>query len=859
MNTKRNGVWLDMLKYQKNAEPEAKRNYTIYSVDIETRKIEIVRFAANMEMMIPDTDSADEVLAAIIECVVSDQYKDAVKDFVQFEKWPSLLKDKNSADIVYQDKKNHWRRLWIVPSKLDNAGEVSSAIMCIRDISDDREREERKNAEIEAAKTDQLTGLGNRTVFYEVIKKAEFGSSENYPRQFGIVFVDINGLKERNDAAGHEAGDALILDVADILLGIFDREYVYRHGGDEFMVISFDRDPIEFDKKLKKLMQSWTEDVSAAVGGVWVKDVSDIDDYILRADMRMYMDKNRFYHDKKNDRRDYDKAFKLDVGLKYVPFEGITFGNENRYFYVTDLNTNMTRWSSNSLSYFGLSGEYIADADKEWGELVHPNDRQMVVEDLQKILSGEKQLHEMNYRVRNRDGQYITCTCRGKTISNPSGEGYLFVGAVENHEISGGYDSITGLGNVFSFLIDTEKCINRDKSDTVLAIGINSFSGINNRHGYGFGNKLLRKFAEILRETKTDRSKAYRIDGTKFCLALDGGTIDEAKEIFAELKGMVHRGLWIDGKLVPFNISGGVVAIDKSHAVDPQSILSSIEYTIGQSKRIAHSDLVVFNDFASEKNKENLMLIDMLRNSVYEDMDGFHLCYQPVVNAVTGRITGAEALLRWGKEPFGEVSPAIFIPMLESDPCFFELGEWIFRTALTDAKAMLEIDKDFIININVSAEQIERSGFRKSIVKILEETGFPPQNLCMELTERVISLDIGYLRNELEYFKSLGIRIALDDFGTGISSMNLLLDLSIDQIKIDRKFVKDIVTNRTEQAIVQAIASCANNLSLEVCIEGVENIEMKEFLMQYYVTKHQGYYYSKPIVFDAIIEKLKNN
>lgn len=837
---------------------EENRKYTIFSINIETKTLEIIRFAANMSTEIPKTDSADEVIGAMIDGVVNDRYKEAVRNFAKIESWPDILKDRNSADIVYQDKQDNWRRLWIVPTGLNADGRVSSVVLCIRDISNEREREERKNAELEAARTDQLTGLGNRNVFYDVIRKSDRGNKGYYPLQFGIVFADINGLKERNDAAGHEAGDKLIKDVADTITGIFDREYVYRHGGDEFMVISFDRDQTEFDNKLKKLMNSWNEDVSAAVGGVWVDNTSNIDDFISRADKRMYMDKNRFYQDKKNDRRDHDKAFKLDVGLKYIPFEGITFSNENRYFYVTDLGTGMTRWSLNSVDYFGLSGEYITDAGQEWGQLVHPNDRQRVTEDLRQILNGEKQLHNMNYRIRNKSGEYITCTCKGKVISNPNGEGYLFVGAVENHEIAGQYDSITGLNNVFSFIRDTEKYILLSERSVILAIGINDFSVINSRHGYDFGNKVLHGFANVLREIEIEFSSIYRFDGTKFCIAWGGGDIDEAKKIFDELKTRVHKGIEIDGKLVTFSISGGVVVIERDKYVDTQSVMSSITYAVEQSKHYAHSDLVIFNDSVSEKNKENLLLIDMLRNSVYDKMAGFYLCYQPVVNADTGEISGAEALLRWNREPFGEVSPAKFIPMLEGDPCFFELGEWILRKALTDGKEMLEINKDFVVNVNVSAEQIERIGFRKSVVDILNETGFPAENLCMELTERVISLDLEFLRGELNFFKGLGIKIALDDFGTGVSSMNLLLELSINQIKIDRMFVKDIVTNKTEQAIVQSIASCANALNLDLCVEGVENAEMKEFLMQYYVTKHQGYYYSKPVVFDRMLDIMKN-
>ena len=209
-----------------------------------------------------------------------------------------------------------------------------------------------------------------------------------------------------------------------------------------------------------------------------------------------------------------------------------------------------------------------------------------------------------------------------------------------------------------------------------------------------------------------------------------------------------------------------------------------------------------------------------------------------------------EALLRWNKEPFGEVSPAVFIPLLENDVLFFELGNWILRETMTEGKKIIEQHPNFILNINLSYTQLERSEFRGTIVRLLQETDFPPQNLCLELTERCRLLDLNFLRNEIIFLKSFRIKIALDDFGTGFSSLNLLRELPVDLIKIDRAFIKDIQTNTADQAIVKSVLDCAKLMEIPVCVEGIEDKNLESYMNHYPASSYQGYLYSKPIKID---------
>ena len=187
---------------------------------------------------------------------------------------------------------------------------------------------------------------------------------------------------------------------------------------------------------------------------------------------------------------------------------------------------------------------------------------------------------------------------------------------------------------------------------------------------------------------------------------------------------------------------------------------------------------------------------------------------------------------------------------LEEDPCIFDLGNWILRTALKDIGRIRDKIPHFFVNVNISAAQLSRKEFRDSVMTILKETGARPEELCLELTERCRDLDVTFLKNEVNFFHSKGIKIALDDFGTGNSSLSLALELPVDELKVDMSFIKDIEQKPQNQAMVQSIVDYANRTNTEICIEGIENQEVSDYIHQFGATWYQGYFYSKPVPID---------
>ena len=330
-------------------------------------------------------------------------------------------------------------------------------------------------------------------------------------------------------------------------------------------------------------------------------------------------------------------------------------------------------------------------------------------------------------------------------------------------------------------------------------------------------------------------------------------TEDQVSKIYKEIQEEVSHGFSVDNEIISLSLNGGLVIVDNFDISD-KTVYSCLKYAYSESKNRKIGDLVVFHDMLSHANRKAVEKINVIRNNVSENCSGFYLCYQPIMHADTENLKGMEALIRWKNDVYGTVPPNQFIPVLEQDSIFPKLGRWILRKAMEDGKKFLEKYPDVIMNVNLSYAQMEKEGFIEEVLELLRETGFPAHNLCLEITERCRLLDMELLKNMINIFRDNGIKIALDDFGTGYASLGILRELPVDTVKIDREYVKDVEKSRADQSTVRFISDLADAFSAEVCVEGVETAEMKDFLKQYKVSSLQGYYYSKPVPSDEFLE-----
>lgn len=535
-------------------------------------------------------------------------------------------------------------------------------------------------------------------------------------------------------------------------------------------------------------------------------------------------------------------------------FEAFSVIADGKYVFLCNMEENVSRWSQKAVDHFGLPSTYMENAGAIWAEHIHPDDRKNYEDSIAAIFSGTESGHDMQYRARAKDGSYVVCTCRGVVVRDEAGKPVYFAGAILNHGILSYIDVVTGLRSLYGFFDDLQAMLWRQDDAVIMLTGLSAFSSVNDLYGYTFGNSVLTAISSLLQAEFANAGAVYRLDGTKFAVISHVLDVVQMQERYNNIRTKLASHFPVEDEALSLTINAGILIAD-SFDVSTETLYSCLKYAYYESKNKKWGNAVVFSHKILAENRQHIAKLNVIRRSVTEDCAGFFLCYQPIMDARTERLHSVESLIRWKNAEFGLVPPNDFIPVLEQDILFPDLGRWILRRALTDGCKLLEYYPDLIVNVNISYAQMEVSTFSSEVIDLLEELHFPPQNLCLEITERCRMLDITMLKNMFRKLQARGIRIALDDFGTGYSSIGLIRDIPVDTFKIDREYVKNVEHSISDQRTVQFISKLAESFGAEVCVEGVETAEMRDFLRQYRISSFQGYYYSKPIPIDEMLEK----
>lgn len=524
------------------------------------------------------------------------------------------------------------------------------------------------------------------------------------------------------------------------------------------------------------------------------------------------------------------------------------------YYSITNLKSGITWWSESTLEYFGLEQNYTAIGKEKTKRELHPDDVETFKYCFGRRVEGNDLDKSWEYRVKDGD-KYNRFNAMSRMISDNEGKPLLLITRFVNYGLSDEVDTVTGLRTEAVLTRQLNKYISEGRRGVLLKVNLDQFSHISVMYGAAFGDKVLNCVAQLLINILHDNSNIYKLSGVKFVLALGDIPRKKLREIYEKIEDAMENNVEVEGKKIPLRISAGAVYIEP-YMTDSNAVRSRLTYAVNHSRYEHHGELVIFNDeMGGKDNQHQFELIALIHQCATSDFDGFKLFYQPIADTKNGTIRGMEALIRWEKEPYGIISPGIFMEWLEEDPCIFDLGNWILRTALNDIKKVRDELPGCFVNVNVSAAQLERREFRQSVMNILSETGARPEELCRELTERCRDLDVEFLKGEVDFFHSKGIKIALDDFGTGNSSLSLALELPFDELKVDMSFIRDIKDKPQNQAMVQSIIDYAKRTKTETCIEGIENREVDDYIKKFGATWHQGYYYSKPVPIESI-EKL---
>ena len=529
--------------------------------------------------------------------------------------------------------------------------------------------------------------------------------------------------------------------------------------------------------------------------------------------------------------------------------------SQDSYLMVTDMQHNLTFVPESTAEFLGIPSGWCEDGYKIVLEKsVHPYDCPEYTEEMKKRLRGINLENDLYIRM-GKDKKYVMTQIITDMILE-QGKNRYFIVLLRNQNVIPEIDPLTDLYGQVKFEKDIVDYIQQGRKVAVLEIEIDHMNDINILYGTNYSDRIQKVLAYRFIYMMDADKAVYRMGNSNYAFILRDASREEAAAFLDKIRARLEESVVLENNHFDLKIYASGIILDHYEG-EISTVQSKLEYVLGKMRTRRDHKLMFFNDLVQINGDVDLDLMKIIHQSVLNQCDGFYVEYQPVVHAQTGEIAGAEALVRWKKEPYGIVPPGMFIDWLESNPCMYDLGNFVLKQALTDAVEFRKSNPDFFINVNMSAKQLERKTFCGVVMALLKETGFPAGQLCLELTERCRSMPVSVMEEKLLYLKQHGVRLAMDDYGTGSASSSVLLQTPMDEIKIDMSFIRGITDNQTKQALVRSMVDFANEADLKSCLEGVEDEKLQNYLRSFGATWFQGYYYSRPVQ-AATMQKLLN-
>lgn len=526
----------------------------------------------------------------------------------------------------------------------------------------------------------------------------------------------------------------------------------------------------------------------------------------------------------------------------------ITDLSRNLYLLVTDLQKNQTFVPEKTAEFLGMEAGYSLNFYQKLTAHVHPYDIPEYEEAMGKRLKKEALSEPLYIRMGKEKTDYMMGF--SVDVLRKENREYLIV-VLKNENALQEIDAQTDLYSQVKFEEHIKDYLATRRKVAVLEIEFDHMNDMNILYGTNYSEQMQREIGLRFIYMMDADTAVYRMNSSNFAFILRDADREEAEAYMEKIKDTLKENAYIDGHFFEFKIYASGLILD-DYKGDISTVQSKLEYTLEKARERRSTGILFFNDLVLSYGGMDLDLMKIIHQSVLNHCDGFYVEYQPIVTSEDGKIMGAEALVRWKKEPYGAIPPGLFIDWLENDPSMYDLGNFVLEQALWDSKLFLQQNPDFFINVNVSAKQLERPDFCRVVLELLDKTEFPVRHLCLEITERCRSLPVSVINERMAVLRGYGIKFAMDDFGTGSSSSAMALEMLIDEIKIDMSFIRKILVNKKNKAIVQSMVDFANAANIKSCLEGVENKALEDYLRTVGATWFQGYYYSKTVGADEL-------
>ncbi|MGY0375145.1 ABC transporter substrate binding protein [Clostridium sp. JNZ J1-5] len=502
--------------------------------------------------------------------------------------------------------------------------------------------------------------------------------------------------------------------------------------------------------------------------------------------------------------------------------------------------------------------------------IMDKEDVERLLAELDSYIYGDLSNLRIEHKIKNNNGREKWILAKGKVLRDGDNKAIKMAGSVtdittrkkaeEKIRFLAYYDKLTKLPNGTLFLdklrAEIEKIKNSNKMGAVFFIDLDNFKNINDTLGHDFGDELLKVIAREISGVLINNEILSRLGGDEF-LVLQSGIedIEDIENLAEEILNLFQNPFNVRQRKIFATISIGITVFPKD-GVEENFLLKNADTAMYRAKEAGKNRYLFYdsNMFDEIMRKNNLE--KGLREAILKDE--LKLVFQPQIDVISGKTKGAEVLLRWKSNEFGNISPGEFIPLAEATSLINPIGRWVLKEACL--KNVEWLDGGFspiTICVNVSVVQIQQEGFLDSVKDILEETKLPPEYLELEITESILMKYVKQNLLILDELKALGIKIALDDFGTGYSSLSYLRILPINKLKLDKSFIDEIHLSESNKSIVEGLIELAHKIGITVIAEGVEIKDQYSVLRDINCDEIQGYYFSRPISADEFERFIK--
>lgn len=526
--------------------------------------------------------------------------------------------------------------------------------------------------------------------------------------------------------------------------------------------------------------------------------------------------------------------------------------------YVFDLKNDTFYISRDVKNAFGFVSENFDNAAHEILKIVHPEDRSLILNEIDLLKTGRKSEHSLEYRWINKSGKPVWILSRAKILPSSTMERRILIGQISVARDEDKTDLLTGLASEAQLRSDFAAIWTRKQSVSgfILKIDVDNLGAINEQYGVATGDLILAKIGDSCRKVCSGIAKPYKSGSDEFiCMNLTGKSAPIAQKMFQDLKREINEvgdGIGLD---VLFNVSGGAVAFlnDNSQLDD---LIKKCDFAVMLAKKNGRNTFMSFNANKYSAHLRALDIQEKLRESIRNNFQGFQLYYQPVIDAhklfldsenTVQNVIGAEALIRFTCPEYGMLSPEEFVPILERTGMIVSVGRWILRTAFSQCRDWNRLQKNFRMSVNLSYVQVQKSDVLRDVETALLISEVNPGNITIELTESGYIDNGAQLQELTENFARLGLNVDIDDFGTGYSNLRYLQYLKANTLKLDYTFVQKATGgDEGDKKIIKHITQMAHELGMKVCMEGVETEEDIEKLLIYNPDKFQGFHFGRP-------------